>query len=434
MTDIKTETYPVRLQAAVYGTGFFNGTTQSMATQIVVLLLLGYISSESQGFLVGIILASRQFLTVTMSVYSGGLMDRFGTRRIILVFGVSGVLAAISYPILGPMLGLTFDQENASHPGWSFLAGILVIQMISGWSEATTWIGSQSLVGQLMKGHPIYAGRMTFVARVGGFLGPPTIGKAWDLFGSWGAFGFLALWIVGGMIAGAFLPDAKPAYNSPSPPKTDIPPQTAKPHGDYATTFRLLLIPAIAMVIMITVMRQTGSGVQSSFYIVWLREVIQLSGVEIGFLIGGANAASAVAALGMGPLTHRYAAHWLLILMIGLSIVAIAITPVFGTEYSVLLYVALMVAICFRGIGQGLNLPLMMMIMARNVGADLQARITALRITFNRFGGMTIPPIMGGLADIVGLGNSFYIIGSVGVTALCALSIWVARSPSFKNT
>ena len=432
MTEPATEGYSVRLQSAVFGTAFFNGTTQSMGTQIVVLLLLGYISSDSFGFLVGIVLASRQFLTVTMSVYSGGLMDRFGTRRIIITFGSAGVVSALVYPVLGPLLGLNFDENAASNPGWAFIAGIMMLQMISGWSEATAWIGSQTLVGQLMRGHPTYAGRMTFVARMGGFIGPPLIGLAWDLHGAWGAFGFLSSWMIGGMTAAAFLPDAKPYPQKPAPEQPDPPQETAKPAGIYATTFRLLLIPAIAMVIMCTVMRQTGSGIQSSFYLVWLREFIQLSGVEIGFLIGGANAAAAVAALSMGPLTRRYQAHWLLILMIGLSIVAIAITPIFGTEYTVLLYATLMVAICIRGIGQGLNFTLMMIIMARNVGVDLQARVTALRITFNRFGGMTIPPIMGGLADIVGLDNSFYIIGGIGVTALCVLSVWVARSPSFK--
>ena len=92
-----------------------------------------------------------------------------------------------------------------------------------------------------------------------------------------------------------------------------------------------------------------------------------------------------------------------------------------------------MMAICLRGAAQGLNLPLMMTIMARNVGLNLQARVTALRITFNRFGGMIIPPIMGGLAELFGLGNSFYIIGGAGLLGILLLSIWVARSPSFKN-
>ena len=436
MTEPATASYSVRLQSAVYGTAFFNGTTQSMATTIFALLLVGTMDG-SLTLLIGIMIAARQFLTIPMAVYSGSLLDHFGTRRVIIAFGLAGVFFTLIFPALGPAFGLT-PTANTLNPGWGFVMAIILLQMVSGWSEATTWMGSQTLVGQLMKGHPVYAGRMIFVARIGGFLGPPAIGAAWDLYSAWGGFIFLALWIAGGVIAAYFLPDNTNnrdagSADASSGQSGNIATPPRKTSSDYAATIRLILIPAIALVIMATVMRQTGSGIQSSFYVIWLSEEIELSGNLIGWLIGSANAASALSALGMGPLTRRYAAHWLLILMIGLSIVAIAITPIFGTTYSTLLYITLLAAIAIRGIGQGLNLPLMMMIMSQNVGPDLQGRVTALRITFNRLGGMTVPLIMGGLAEFVGLANSFYIIGATGVLALCALSIWVARSQSFRK-
>src|SRR5690606_15426086 len=201
-------------------------------------------------------------------------------------------------------------------------------------------------------------------------------------------------------------------------------------------TLRLLLIPAVAMVVLATVMRQTGSGVQSSFYVVWLSEHVGISGSTIGWLIGVSNAASAVAALCTGPLMARYPAHWLLILMIGISIVAIAVTPLFGSDYSVLLLLALLGAICVRGFAQGLNLPLMISILSQNVAPHLQGRVTALRISFNRFGGLLVPPGMGALADMAavgGLANAFYIVGIAGVIALRLLSLSVALSPSFRR-
>ncbi len=197
------------------------------------------------------------------------------------------------------------------------------------------------------------------------------------------------------------------------------------------------------MVIMVTVMRQTGSGVQSSFYVVWLGEHIGVSGATIGWLIGGASAASAVAALCTGPLLKRFTAHWLLIVMIGVSVVAIAITPLFGTNYTTLLLITLAGAISVRGFAQGLNLPLMIVILSNNVAPHLQGRVTALRISFNRFGGLLVPPGMGALADFMsraegtspteGLASAFYIVGIAGVVALALLSIWVALSPSFKK-
>ena len=432
-------TYSISMQSAVYSTAFFNGTVQSMASTIVALLVVALID-KNLALLIGVILASRQFLTVTLSVYSGTLMDNFGTKRVIIAFGVAGVLSALAYPAISMVLGVEVGA-SLQNPGMALILAVIFVQMISGWSEATAWIGSQTLVGQLMKGHPVYAGRMTFVARLGGFLGPPAIGYAWDFWGPWGGFGFLAVWIVGGMIAASFLPDTRvatqesrdDAEKSEEPDAEDV---TPAKQSNYGQTLRLLLIPAVAMVIMVTVMRQTGSGVQSSFYVVWLSEHVGIQGSTIGWLIGAANGASAIAALCTSPLMKRYSAHWLLILMVTVSVIAIAVTPLFGTTFSTLLFMALLGGICVRGFAQGLNLPLMMIILSRNVAPHLQGRVTALRISFNRFGGLLVPPGMGALADmeiVGGLANAFYIVGIAGVIALGVLSLWVLFSPSFNK-
>jgi MFS family permease len=452
-----TETYSRRLQASVYGTAFFNSTVQSMASTIIALLIVALVD-KNLGFLVGMLISARQFLTVTMSVYAGSLMDNFGTKRVIIAFGAAGVVSSLAYPSLAPLFGLEFGASGAN-PGLMFILAIMFVQMFSGYAEATSWIGSQTLVGQIMKGNPVYTGRMTFVARIGGFLGPPAIGYAWDFWGPWGGFGFLAVWIAGGMIAAAFLPNTRAATQDSrdaaqaaeaakqtkavEDAKQTRSTTTLKKQSSYGETFRLLLIPTVMMVVLVTVMRQTGSGVQSSFYIVWLSEHIGIQGSTIGWLVGAANAASAAAALSTGPLMKRYAAHWLLILMIAISIIAIAITPLLGREYSTLLFVTLLGAICVRGYAQGLNLPLMMSILSQNVAPHLQGRVTGLRISFNRFGGLLVPPGMGALADYMsrssgvssadGLASAFYIVGIAGVVALAALSVWVAMSPSFKK-
>ena len=442
MASQQPQTYSISMQSAVYGTAFFNGTVQSMGSTIVALLVVALID-KNLALLIGIILASRQFLTVTLSVYAGSLMDNFGTKRVIIAFGFVGVLAAIAYPAISLIFGVKVGA-SLQNPGTTIILAVILVQMISGWCEATAWIGSQTLVGQLMKGHPVYAGRMTFVARIGGFLGPPAIGYAWDFWGAWGGFGFLAIWIVGGMIAASFLPDTRAATQefreNTDNPTLNIPKENTTPtrrQSSYGETLRLLLIPAVAMVIMVTVMRQTGSGVQSSFYVVWLSEHVGIEGSTIGWLIGAANGASAIAALCTGPLMKKYSAHWLLILMVTISVVAIAVTPLFGTTFTTLLFMALMGGICVRGFAQGLNLPLMMIILSRNVAPHLQGRVTALRISFNRFGGLLVPIGMGALADmqvVGGLANAFYIVGMLGVFALAALSLWVLFSPSFKKS
>ena len=186
----------------------------------------------------------------------------------------------------------------------------------------------------------------------------------------------------------------------------------------------MLALPAVAMVILATFMRQTGTGIQSSFYGVWLKEIGYEAGT-IGLLIGISSLAAALAALSVGRLTRRVADHWLLIAAIIMAIVAIAITPFLDTM------TLLIVAMAVRGIGQGLNLPLMMSIASRAVGPDLQGRVAALRITFNRLGGALVPLAMGAIAEVVGLENAFYVMGLIGLMAIASLGVWVARSPSF---
>ena len=183
-----------------------------------------------------------------------------------------------------------------------------------------------------------------------------------------------------------------------------------------------LALAAVALVITATFMRQTGSGIQSSFYGVWLKQELGLDGATIGFLVGFGNAVSALAALTIGPLTRRYAIYWLLLVAVALAIIGVAITPALGGIF------LLAMAIGIRGAGQGLNLPLMMTLTSRAVPPTLQGRVAALRITFNRFGSAIFPIMMGALAEVIGLEYAFYVIGASGVLLLCLLAIWVARS------
>lgn len=433
------EHVPWRVQGSIYGTAFFFGPLQTIATMAAALFVAGLVSFELP-FLIAFILASRQVLTVSLSVYGGALMDSFGSRRVIIAFGLLGAASAMAYPLVPGAFGVAWGGDNAGDPVLWFIVALVSVQMISGYAEGNCWIGTQALVSQALGGHPVYAGRMIFVARLGGILGPLLMGPAWDLWGSWGGFLVLALWIACGTVAAIFLPRLDGATSAPpqfatedgtAGPDSTKAAETAAPKArgaGFGQTLRLLLIPAVALVIMLTVLRQAGSGLHSSFYVVWLDKEIGLSGTLIGGLLATANVASALVALSTGFFARHFAAHWLLIVTIGMAIVGTAIVPALGD-----VYVLLMIAICIRGIGQGLNLPMMITILAENVPVGLQGRITALRVAFNRGGGALVPLAAGAIAEIVGIGNSFYIIGATGVIMLAMLGAWVARSPDFHS-
>ena len=386
-----------RVQAPVYGTGFFAGNLFPLSH--VVIPAWAAIELEASLGMIGIIVASRQLLPITMSIHGGALLDRFGPRSVITILGVIGALSTAAVPM------------------FPFIWATILLQIVIGFCETTNWIGVQSCVGTLMKGKAVYAGRMTAAARVGGAIGPILVGIVSTQVGVSEGFYFFGAWAFCGVIGALFIPQQR-KFGDGSPDhrkRMSLLPKV----GDYKETLRLLLLPAIALVVAATFVRQSGSGVQASFFGVWLIQELAFERETIGYLIGVANAVSAVSALCVGRLVGFVRDYWLLLITVGLAIVGIALTPLFEG------FAVLAMAISVRGIGQGLNLPLMIAIASRSVPFDLQGRVAALRISFNRLGSAVLPLIMGGLAEVVGLENAFYLIGAGGVFLLMLTACWV---------
>ncbi len=416
MQDPTKETFPWRLQLPIYASGFFNGNVYFL-TGILIPLWALIVAGPDQAFLIGIIVASRQVLPVLLSIHGGALMDRFGARRIMLLFGAIGVVSMAAFPF------------------FPFVSAIIALQMLSGLAESLGWVGSQALVGTALKGHSTYTGRLSFALRLGGFLGPWICGIAWHQFGPTIGFFSISVWIALGWLAGWLVP-AQPKINSEAKASFrlgELMPRWA----DYVATFRMITIASVALVVAVTFMRQTGSGMQLSFYPVWLNQ-LGITAADIGFMVGCSHILSASTSLSVGAATRWIAAHWLLVITIAISVITIAITPLLGADYVNLpgvgkVYFILFGVICFRGLAQGFNMPLMMSIGMQAVAAHEQGKIVALRITVNRLTSAIIPLLMGAIAQVFGLEVSFYIIGGIGLLGLFFISIWMIRSPNFAN-
>ena len=410
------ETFPWRLQLPIYASGFFNGNVYFL-TGILIPLWALIVAGPDQAFLIGIIVASRQVLPVLLSIHGGALMDRFGARRIMLLFGAIGVCSMAAFPF------------------FPFVSAIIALQMLSGLAESLGWVGSQALVGTALKGHSTYTGRLSFALRLGGFLGPWLCGIAWHQFGPTVGFFSISIWIALGWIAGWLVP-ATPKTNSET--KASFRVGELMPRwADYVATFRMITIASVALVVAVTFMRQTGSGMQLSFYPVWLNQ-LGITAADIGFMVGCSHILSASTSLSVGVATRWIAAHWLLVITIAISVITIAITPLLGANYVDVpglgkIYFILFGVICFRGLAQGFNMPLMMSIGMQAVAAHEQGKIVALRITVNRLTSAIIPLLMGAIAQVFSLEVSFYIIGGIGLLGLFFISIWMIRSPSFAN-
>ena len=402
MATAPRETVSLRVQAGVYGAALINFSMVWVASIVVSLWLL---EMKTPPYLIGIVIGSRHALTLVLSIHGGALMDRLGTRRVMVCFGIISVIAPLVFP-LSP-----------------WIPGLIVLQMVAGLSDSMGWIGAQALSGSAMKANPVYIGRMSFAARVGGFLGPWMIGVVWDRFGIWPSFIAMSVWSVIGLVSVLLLPAAE---TDPAPrPGMRVRLRDLMPRlTDYVAACRLGVIPAIALVLFVTTVRVGGTGVQNSFYVVYLKG-IGIDGSAIGALLGAANFCASVGSIGIGPLARRIHPHWLVVIIVTMTVLTIAATPFLFGVYALLLLV-----IGLRGLFLGISQPLEIAITSQALGADMQGTGAGLRTTANRLANTVVPMIMGGAADFVGIENSFLVMGAI-LLAIMAVAVWyVRRNPA----
>lgn len=383
------EKIPFRVQAAVYGAATFSNTMPNMSW---VVMPLWVASLDVPAVMIGLALGCRHIGPVLLSIHGGVLMDRFGIRRMMLVFATIGVITPLLFPL------------------FPFVGAVVVLQMVVGLVDSLGWVGAQALVGREMKGDPKYAGRMSFCTRLGLFAGPPLAGLAWDLIGPFGGFMMVSLWS-GGILAslmllrGTGVGDAPVLQQQVAPARLSL--KSCLPRlSDYRTAFQLLALPAMTFVMVMTMLRHVGGGIQGSFYVVYL-EGIGISATMIGLLLTVSGVFGLAGSLGVAPLLRFQRAHWFLLWTVIVSLIFVVITPAL-TELP-----ELMLATGLRGWALAASLVLLMMLIARIAGPQMQGQAMGLRVTLNQLVWFIVPITMGALIDLIGMAASFYLIGAL---------------------
>lgn len=401
MAATARDSIPWGTQAAIYGAGFSNFPMVGISGLIVALLM---VQLTDQASLIGLVIGARHGLTLILSIHGGVLMDRLGTRRVMIVFACASVIVPLLFP-LSP-----------------WIPGLIVLQMIAGVSDAMVWMGAQALSGRVMKGNPVYVGRMTFVVRFGSFVGPVAIGFVWDQGGVWPAFIVMSLWSLIGLVCTILIPqgaDGKTEIARPRVRASDLVPRFA----DYLAAFRLAAIPAIALILLVTVVRVGGTGMQSSFYVVYL-ESISFSASTIGLLTGLSGLIASLGSLSAGTMARLIHPHWLVVIMVSATVAAIAFTPLLGGVFLILA-----IAIGLRGFCQGVSQPMEISVLGRALGAESQGMGVGLRTTVNRGASLLVPILMGLAADAVGIENSFLVMGGLLLVIIAVAGLFVLVRP-----
>lgn len=411
MSSVPGAPVPLRVQCAVYGVGAFSTTMHFIAVTIVPLWVL---EMHLSPFMLGIVLGCRPVLPLFLSIHTGALMDRLGGRRVMIFFCVLAMAAPLLYPAM------------------PWVWAVIALQMLWGLGDNMGWLGAQTLVGQLMQGRTVYAGRLSVISRIGNVVGPPIAGALWDFAGPWAAFGFGALWGLGALVSALLLPvmptrDAEDSDPVPAATRRQGLTRVLLPDpADYISAFRLLALPTVAITASIGMMVHLGNNIQSSFYVVWLRE-FGISGTLIGVLLSLSSLTASIGPLLAAPLTRFVRHYWLLWLVVWAAIVLIAITPVLGT------FVVIAVVLCFRTLLNGIHQPLVITLMLRTVGQDSQGKVIGLRGTANRVTSIAAPVLMGAVAEVVGIGPSFYVLGVLASVLMVAIAVWMTRHPEIHD-
>jgi MFS family permease len=388
----------------VYATGAFANSSSSLVGVILPLWLVHLGAGPAA---IGFAIGSRQILPLLLSIHGGAMMDRLGTRRVMIGFAWIGAIAPILYPI-APWL-------------WA----IVILQTLCGLSASMGWIGAQTMIGQAMRGHAVYAGRLSFTLRLAQLVGPLLAGVVWDAFGPVAAFTLIACWGGGLLVSAALLPNSSSLHKPEERVKArDVVPRLS----DYLRAFEMLLLPGIAVVMVVTYMRISAEAMQMSFYTVYLNGT-GFSGTEIGALIAVSAIIGSLGTLAAGWASRRVRPIWLLFYGVVGSITFMAITP------SLPSYPFLMAIGIARGIAMGLSQPLMISILFNCVPPNVQGTSVGLRTTVNRAAAAITPLAMGGVAEFTGIATSFYLIGGALLAAMAWAAVAIRRNPAvFEDT
>ena len=192
--------------------------------------------------------------------------------------------------------------------------------------------------------------------------------------------------------------------------------------SDYISSIMLIAIPAIALSMAIMSMRNTTYSIQTSVYVVYL-DGIGLVGTVIGILFATAEIASRFGSLFAGRAMRLGDPQRTMLSGTVLSILLISVTPLLGGISALLLLTQVV-----RGWLEGVIQPVILSVQARAVGRHQQGAVVGLRQTGQRLTSILIPPLMGGLADRWGAGESFFILGALMLLLCVPLALITRRA------
>ncbi len=388
-----------RVAWSAYATGFFCDSYTELFTLIVPLwaVYLGMTPLE-----IGILVGARAFLPFFLAIHGGVLIDRFGTRRVMIIVSAVCLLVPPLFPVM-PWYGV-----------------MLLLQTAGGLAGTWAWVGAQAQAIQVSNADTAFVSRWAFFARIGAMSGPVVLGVSWDVLGPVPSFVIAGVWGGAFLVTSLLIPETGGGVSTGDKKPfrmADIAPRLS----DYIGAIALMAIPAVTLVVAASFIRASSANIQNSFYVVYLQE-IDLSGSLIGTLIALTQIAAGFGTLTGGWIERLLKPQTALLVTVFFSVVFITITPLLGG-----IFILLAAAVIARGFFQGVSQPIMFTYLSRAVGMAEQATSIGLRTTVNRLAVLILPVLMGAVAEVWGVGPSFLVMGGLLLAMLGGIVIWLKR-------
>jgi MFS family permease len=380
---------------ATLGAGLFTNGVWDMLSVLVPLYAVAVGLNPAE---IGLIVSARSVLPALLSIHGGILMDQLGMRRVLMWVAAASALLPLLYPL----------------SGW--FAILVTLQLLLGLSSALGMAASQTWAMQVGRGETAMLARYSVATRIGTFIGPVVAGAVWDHFGAWAAFACVAL-----TGAGIIAVTAQSTLAQPEIPHgrglTVLLPRW-QPHTE---ALLLAVIPAVAFILVASLLRNASGAIQSSLFVVYLNGIGH-SGTLIGTLVAIAEISGVAGSLLAARTERSLGAHRLILSCIVISLICIAATPWIAN------FLPLLIAACaLRGVVQGMSQPLMYAILSQEITSNRHGASVGLRNAVVRLGSIITPALMGAAAESYGIEASFYVIGAAFLLITAALAVFARR-------
>lgn len=334
--------------------------------------------------IIGLLLGAKGLAEAAASVPIGSLIDRIGSRRAFVV----GTAATA-------LLGIGFSLATS-------VVTLFVIQFALGLVRPLGWVGSQSYVSGMRTGvdRATDTGRFSFVANGSQIVAPLLVGVAAQVLGLSSAFLVLAGYCLVFSLLGLLLPrdERRPAAGS-----------TAASGAGLRDALGMLRLSGIRVAMLLTFTRLWIPSVWTAFFPL----LLVTSGTSEG-VAATAVSVMGLTATGIGLVVGRLAKLGREVNVTAAALVAgcsgLVLAPFLGGVP--VAYVSSVLV----GIGQGVSLPMLIVLVTGAAPPDRRATALGLRSSVNQLAAAVAPSAVAAILSVTVATVGFPVAGAIGLT------------------